>query len=73
MSQKARAKMTNAQYRARHRDRRAEKLRAEERSWAAQSGPVKIFFRDPQLDAATQGEYAGDSVAGSASLVKPGA
>ncbi len=66
MSKKARAKVTNAQYRARHRDRRAEKLRAEERSWAARSGPVTVYFREPPQGAVVQGEYAGDGAVGSA-------
>ncbi len=45
MSKKGRTSASNASYRTRRRKSRAAKLRAEERSWAAQSGPVVIYYR----------------------------
>ncbi len=67
MRKKTSFKASSAKFRARYRRGLAARQRAEEREWAAKSGPVKIYFRDPPLDAATQGEYAGDGAAGSAS------
>ncbi len=73
MSKSARKKTTPAQQRTAYRARREAKLRAEERSWAAQSGPVRIFYRRPPQDADLQGDYDEAGAAGSASLDKPGA
>ncbi len=40
-------KSSSAKFRARYRRGLAARQRAEERDWAAKSGPVKIYYRDP--------------------------
>ncbi len=47
---------TNPRFRRRH----AAKLRAEERAWAARSGPVRVYFERSRLDTAVQGQYDAD-------------
>ncbi len=45
----------------------ARKRHREEKSWAAKSGPVKIYFRVSRQEADVQGEYDAQGAAGSAS------
>ena len=56
MTKKTGASMSVDYSNPRYRRRYAARRRAEERSWAEKSGPVKIYYRDPPLDAAVQGE-----------------
>ncbi len=66
MARKTGTSMTYARSGAAARRRRADKQRAEERSWAAKSGPVKIYFRESPQAADLQGDYDGNAPRGSA-------
>ncbi len=55
------------------RRRAARRRHREEKSWAAQSGPVKIYFRRPPQEVDLQSEYDAHGAAGDASPIKPAA
>jgi hypothetical protein len=73
MSQKTGTSMSYDTSSARYRRRRAAKRRAEERSWAARSGPVVILHLAVVVADGQVEDYAPNGAAGSASFDKPGA
>ncbi len=73
MGKKTGSSMSWETWTPRYRKRRDAKRRAEERAWAARSGPVKIIRAASGGSSDVQSDVGSDGVRGEREFVKPGA